>query len=167
MSEHHGNGITRRDVLISAAGGLALAAIEPDLAEAEASSALQSLGPSHWPCVRGPGRLGLSSATANPGLAGVLVSNGCDIAVTDPDGRYTPPLSEDATIFVIKPGGLHVPPLEPLDQSAALLSPSGPKGSPAELNLTFEGLAGPDLCRRRSISRFAVRTSRRRSTSCW
>ena len=28
MSEHHGDGVTRREVLIGAAGGLALAAID-------------------------------------------------------------------------------------------------------------------------------------------
>ena len=41
----------------------------------------------------------------NSGFAGVLVSNGKDIAVTDADGRYTLPLPEEAVIFVIKPAG--------------------------------------------------------------
>ena len=54
---------------------------------------------------------GVASA-ANPGLAGVLVSNGRDVAVTGADGRYTLPLPDEATIFVVKPAGF-MPPLEP------------------------------------------------------
>ena len=64
---------------------------------------------------------GVASA-ANPGLAGVLVSNGRDVAVTGADGRYTLPLPDEATIFVVKPAGF-MPPLEPADQSAPLLPP--------------------------------------------
>ena len=55
---------------------------------------------------------GVASA-ANPGLAGVLVSNGRDVAVTGSDGRYALPLPDEATIFVVKPAGF-MPPLEPL-----------------------------------------------------
>jgi len=68
------------------------------------------------------------------GLAGVLVSNGRDGRRHRPDGRYTLPLPEEATIFVIKPVGF-MPPVEPLT-SATLLRHHQPKGSPAELNLT-------------------------------
>ena len=82
---------------------------------------------------------GVSSA-ANPGLAGVLVSNGRDVAVTGPDGRYTLPLPEEATIFVIKPAGF-MPPVESLTNLPRFYRHHQPKGSPAELNLTFEGLA--------------------------
>ena len=77
---------------------------------------------------------------ANPGLAGVLVSNGRDVAVTGPDGRYTLPLPEEATIFVIKPAGF-MPPIEPLTNLPRFYRHHQPKGSPAELNLAFEGLA--------------------------
>ena len=40
-----------------------------------------------------------------PGVAGVKVSNGLDIAVTDADGRYELPVDDDAIVFVIKPSG--------------------------------------------------------------
>jgi 3',5'-cyclic AMP phosphodiesterase CpdA len=82
---------------------------------------------------------GMASA-ANPGLAGVLVSNGREVAVTGADGRYTLPLPEEATIFVVKPKGF-MPPVEPLTNLPRFYRHHQPKGSPDELNLTFEGLA--------------------------
>jgi hypothetical protein len=39
----------------------------------------------------------------DPGIAGVLVSNGRDIAKTDPDGRWRLPVAEGDGLFVIKP----------------------------------------------------------------
>src|ERR1700727_3998447 len=135
MSEHHGDGLTRRDVLIGAAGGLALAAVEPRRPDAQASPASQVSG-IVFDDRDGSG----ASSAANPGLAGVLVSNGRDVAVTGPDGRYTLPLPEEATIFVIKPAGF-MPPIESLTNLPRFYRHHQPKGSPPELNLTFEGLA--------------------------
>ena len=80
------------------------------------------------------------SGVANPGISGVLVSNGRDVVVTGPDGRYTLPLPDDATIFVIKPVGF-IPPVEPLTNLPRFYRHHYPKGSPAELNLRFDGLA--------------------------
>jgi 3',5'-cyclic AMP phosphodiesterase CpdA len=135
MMEHHGDGFTRRDVLIGAAGGLALAAIETRRAAAQALPAAQVSGV----VFEDKDGSGISSA-ANPGLPGVLVSNGRDVAITGPDGRYTLPLPEEATIFVIKPAGFK-PPVEPLTNLPRFYRHHQPNGSPAELNLTFEGLA--------------------------
>ena len=64
------------------------------------------------------------------GIAGVGVSNGIDVVVTDKNGRYTLPVGEDNIIFVIKPSGYEVP-------SNAMRQPQfyhihKPKGSPAE-----------------------------------
>ncbi|MGO4220727.1 calcineurin-like phosphoesterase C-terminal domain-containing protein [Lysobacter sp. TAF61] len=39
------------------------------------------------------------------GIAGIKVSNGSDLAVTDAKGRYALPARENATVFVIKPPG--------------------------------------------------------------
>src|SRR5580698_6211165 len=99
MSEHQCDGVTRREVLIGAAGGLALAAVDASGVLAQDAPGAQVSG-IVFEDRDGSG----TSSAANPGLAGVLVSNGRDVAVTGPDGRYTLPL-------------------------------------PAELNLTFEGLA--------------------------
>ena len=134
MSEDVHNGITRRDVLIGAAGGLALAAIEPQWAEAQGSQGAQVAG-LVFEDRDGSG----APSAANPGLAGALVSNGREVAVTGADGRYTLPLPEEATIFVVKPAGF-MPPLDPLTNLPRFYRHHQPKGSPPELNLTFEGL---------------------------
>jgi hypothetical protein len=133
-----GNGVTRREVLIGAAGGLALAAVDASEAVAQDAPATQVASQVSGIVFEDQDGSGVFSA-ANPGLAGVLVSNGRDVAVTGPDGRYTLPLPEEATIFVIKPAGF-TPPTEPLTNLPRFSRHHQPKGSPAELNLTFEGL---------------------------
>ena len=47
MSEHHGSGVTRREVLIGAAGGLALAAVDASRAVAQdaAGAHVSGIGP--------------------------------------------------------------------------------------------------------------------------
>src|SRR5271165_4274954 len=135
MSGCHTNGVTRRDVLVGAAGGLALAAIEPQRVDAQESQAPQVSG-LVFEDQDGSG----APSAANPGIAGVLVSNGREVAVTGPDGRYTLPLPEEATVFVVKPAGF-MPPLDPETNLPRFYRHHQPKGSPAELNLTFEGLA--------------------------
>ncbi|HEY5205339.1 MAG TPA: calcineurin-like phosphoesterase C-terminal domain-containing protein, partial [Roseiarcus sp.] len=133
MSDHHGDGLTRREVLMGAAGGLALAAVDASEAFAQDAPGAQVSG------VVFDDRDGSGVASGNPGLAGVLVSNGRDVAITGPDGRYTLPLPDEATIFVIKPAGF-MPPIEPLTNLPRFYRHHQPKGSPAELNLRFEGL---------------------------
>jgi len=44
-----------------------------------------------------------------PGIAGVAVSNGVDVVLTDANGRYRLPVDNDAIIFVIKPGQFRYP----------------------------------------------------------
>ena len=139
MSEHHSDGMTRRDLLIGAANGLALAAAEPLRAETQASQAGQVSGQVAGVVFENKDGSGISSA-ANPGIAGVLVSNGRDVALTGADGRYTLPLPDEATIFVIKPAGF-MPPVERGTNLPRFYLHHYPKGSPADLNLRFEGLA--------------------------
>src|SRR5579871_1640527 len=135
MSGHHSDGMTRREVLIGAAGGLMLAAVEPERAAAEDAAGAQVAGL----VFEDRDGSGMASA-ANPGLAGVLVSNGRDVTVTGADGRYTLPLPDEATIFVVKPAGF-TPPLELKTNLPRFYRHHQPKGSPADLDLTFEGLA--------------------------
>src|SRR5580658_9952077 len=127
MFEHHGDGMTRREVLIGAAGGLALAAVDASGALAQDAPGAQVSG------IVFEDKDGSGVSASNPGLAGVLVSNGRDIAVTGPDGRYALPLREEATIFVIKPAGF-TPPIEPLTNLPRFYRHHQPKGSPAQLN---------------------------------
>ncbi|MGD1891957.1 MAG: calcineurin-like phosphoesterase C-terminal domain-containing protein [Cyclobacteriaceae bacterium] len=44
-----------------------------------------------------------------PGVAGVPVSNGKAVVLTDEDGRYELPIDNDEIIFVIKPSGYELP----------------------------------------------------------
>jgi hypothetical protein len=44
-----------------------------------------------------------------PGISGVAVSNGADAVLTDQNGNYTLGISDDAIIFVIKPGNYNYP----------------------------------------------------------
>lgn len=44
-----------------------------------------------------------------PGLAGVKVSNGRDVALTDASGRYRLAVLDDMSVFVIQPSGWQVP----------------------------------------------------------
>lgn len=76
----------------------------------------------------------------DPGLAGVLVSNGYDVARTDADGSYSLPVEDGDAVFVIKPSGYAVP----LDAATFLPRFSyihRPEGTPEGLGLAYKGLA--------------------------
>lgn len=47
--------------------------------------------------------------TSERGIGRVAVSNGVEVVLTDASGRYTLPIANDTTIFVIKPAGYNVP----------------------------------------------------------
>ena len=126
--------ISRRDMLIGAAGGLAAAFAPSGEAHAAAAPAMVS-----GVVFEDVDRSGQRSATS-PAVANALVSNGRDVALTDADGRYSLPLPDEATIFVIKPAG-YMPPLEPATLLPRFYRHHRPQGSPASLNLEFAGLA--------------------------
>jgi hypothetical protein len=130
-----GSGVTRREVLVGAASGIALAAIDPPAVRADEvrSATVSGL------VFEDRDGSGVAGA-ANPGLPGVLVSNGRDVAATGPDGRYTLPLPDKATIFVVKPAGF-MPPVDLLTRLPRFYHHHQPNGTPASLNLVFEGLA--------------------------
>lgn len=48
-------------------------------------------------------------AAQEPGVPGVLVSNGLDVVRTDGDGRYEVPVRPDMDLFVVQPAGWRVP----------------------------------------------------------
>jgi hypothetical protein len=76
----------------------------------------------------------------DPGLAGVLVSNGREVVRTGTDGGYSLPIEDGMAIFVIKPTDYAVP----LDESTKLPRFSyihQPDGTPAGLDLLYPGLA--------------------------
>ncbi len=75
---------------------------------------------------------------SDPGIAGVLVSNGRDVVKTDAAGRYTLAVDDESIIFVIKPAG-YTPPVnqEMLPRFYYIHQPAG---SPQNLNLRFRGI---------------------------
>jgi hypothetical protein len=75
---------------------------------------------------------------SDPGIAGVLVSNGRDVVKTDADGRYTLPIDEESVIFVIKPTGYAVPVDEEMLPRFYYIHQ--PAGSPQDLNLRYRGI---------------------------
>jgi hypothetical protein len=121
---------SRREALLLAAGGVA-AVLTPGAARADAATVSG---------VVFEDKDGAGQPAGAPGLAGVLVSNGKDVAVTDADGRYTLPLPEEAAIFVIKPAGF-MPPVDPTTNLPRFYRLHQPEGSPASLNLTFAGVS--------------------------
>ena len=131
MTQPIGTEFTRREALALAAGGVA-AALSPAVASAEAATVSGLV----FEDKDGSGKAG----AANPGIAGVLVSNGRDVAVTDASGRYSLPLPDECVIFVIKPRGF-MPPLDPDTNLPRFSHIHQPNGSPAALNLTFDGIA--------------------------
>src|SRR5262245_18225115 len=81
----------------------------------------------------GDGRRG----AGEPGVAGVAVSNGREVARTDSEGRYRLPVGDDTILFVVKPSGWRTP-LSP-DRLSRFYYIHKPAGSPP--NLRFPGVA--------------------------
>lgn len=72
-----------------------------------------------------------------PGVSGVLVSNGLDVVLTDSDGRYRLNLDERELVFITKPAGWAVPLSD--DNLPRFFYRHYPTGTPAELGLRFPG----------------------------
>jgi hypothetical protein len=80
----------------------------------------------------------------DPGIAGVLVSNGRDVVKTDSNGRYALRVNDGTIIFVIKPTGYAVP-VERGIMLPRFYYIHQPKGTPAHLGLRHRGIepSGP------------------------
>lgn len=74
----------------------------------------------------------------DPGIAGVLVSNGRDVVRTDEDGRWQLALRDGDSAFVVTPPGWSAPCGRGGVPSFSYLHQ--PQGSPAGLNLGFPGV---------------------------
>ena len=81
---------------------------------------------------------GLRRQASDPGIAGVLVSNGRNVVKTDAEGRYTLPIDDESVIFVIKPTGYAVPVDEEMLPRFYYIHQ--PTGSPQGLNLRYRGI---------------------------
>lgn len=132
-NEAKSDGVTRREILLGAAGAAAAAVIPASSTGAFAQDSTVSgivFEDTSGAGVRGPN---------DSGLPDILVSNGKDVAVTDAQGRYSLPLPQEATIFVVKAAGF-MPPIDPVTQLPRFYRLHQPGGSPASLGLAFEGI---------------------------
>ena len=75
----------------------------------------------------------------DPGIPGVLVSNGREVAKTNEQGAYVLPIESDCVIFVIKPGGWTTP-LDPQTNLPRFYRLHQPEGSPESLALSWPGV---------------------------
>ncbi len=134
MQQVEAQGVSRRGLLRSAAAGsvaLALGGAGDGMAQTAGESMVTGLVYEDRSGAGGPRRAG---------LPGVLVSNGRDVAVTDADGHYSLPVTDETIVFVIKPAG-YMTALDPETNLPRFHYIHQPRGTPAALDLTFEGIA--------------------------
>lgn len=81
---------------------------------------------------------GQRRTASDPGIPGVLVSNGREVVKTDAAGRYALPIDDESIVFVIKPTGYAVPVDD--DMLPRFYYIHQPAGSPQILNLRYRGL---------------------------
>lgn len=161
---------SRRDLMQTTVAAVALAAAGSPFSGIPAGGAMadpqaRELGPDRVRGVVYEDRSGAGARQAtDPGVSGVLVSNGREVGRTDADGRYSLPVTDGDTIFVIEPSGYAVP----LEKGTGLPRFSyihQPDGTPAALTLLYPGLppSGPlpasvdfPLVRRAEPDRFDV-----------
>ena len=124
--------ITRRHTLVGAsAAGLALA-----LGNAGAASPGSTARGIVFDDARGTGERRPDSK----GIPGVMVSNGEDVALTDAEGRWSLPVADGDTVFVVKPSGWMTP-LQPGTNLPLFYCHHVPQGTPESLGLRYPGLA--------------------------
>src|ERR1700757_3977533 len=97
---------TRRDVIkAGAAAGLSAATASVPLRSAfAAAEPSRTVSGIVFEDRSGSGRY----QPGNPGIPGVLVSDGCNVVKTDEEGRYSLAIDDEAIVFVVKPTGYAV-----------------------------------------------------------
>ncbi len=125
--------LTRRDVMKGGAAAAALVATSVPLQQAAAQGA--TVSGVVFEDRSGSGR----RQAGDPGIPGVLVSNGREVAKTDANGRYSLPIEEEGAVFVIKPTGYMVP-VEPGTMLPRFYHLHQPKGTPTDLGLRYAGI---------------------------
>jgi hypothetical protein len=125
--------LSRRDV-VSCGTAAAIAAAVTPFGQTFAAAAAGSVSGTVYENHSG----GQRQAASDPGIPGVLVSNGREVVKTDAAGRYTLPIDDESVIFVIKPTGYAVP--VDNDMLPRFYYIHQPTGSPQRLNLRFRGI---------------------------
>jgi hypothetical protein len=127
--------VTRRDVVKAGAATVAVAAASPNGPVFADTPTRATVTGVVFEDRSGTGR----RRPDDPGIAGVLVSNGHDVVRTDDYGRYILPLDhDDAVIFVIKPTGYAVPVDHVMLPRFSYAH--RPRGTPAGLALRYRGI---------------------------
>jgi C terminal of Calcineurin-like phosphoesterase len=128
--------LTRRMAL----AGIAAASIVGSRAEADSAPAPASDTATAQGMVFEDGDGSGRRQPASPGVPNVMVSNGRDVVLTDADGRWSLPVRDGDSIFVIKPTGWMTPvaPETHLPQFSYIHEP---QGTPASLGLRYPGIA--------------------------
>jgi len=128
--------VTRRDMVKGGAAAITVAAAASSNGQAFAVDGNQSAVTSIvFEDTSGAG----ARRPDDPGIAGVLVSNGRDVVKTDRDGRYTLPLDDEAVIHVIKPTG-YAPPVDRGVMLPRFYYIHQPQGTPSHLGLRHRGI---------------------------
>jgi hypothetical protein len=133
---------SRRDLMAAAATLVAAVPARSVLADEQAAPlATGDAGPKIVKGAVFESRSGARERQAgDPGIGGVLVSNGREVVRTRPDGRYSLPIEDGTAVFVIKPSDYAIP----LDEETRLPRFSyihQPAGTPSGLDLLYPGLA--------------------------
>jgi hypothetical protein len=131
----NGRLVTRRDVVRGGGAALTLATATSSIGQAFAMNDDRSATGIVFEDRSGTGR----RTQGDPGIAGVLVSNGREVVKTDHDGRYVLPVDEETIIFVIKPTGYAVP-VERGVMLPRFYYIHQPNGTPAHLSLRYRGI---------------------------
>jgi hypothetical protein len=132
--------VTRRDMLRYGGAAITLATATSSIGQACAMNEDQSATGIVFEDRSGTGR----RQPGDPGIAGVLVSNGREVVKTDRDGRYALPVDDETILFVIKPTGYAVP-VERGVMLPRFYYVHQPRGTPAHLGLHHRGIesSGP------------------------
>jgi hypothetical protein len=127
--------VTRRDVVKGGAAAMTLAAAGPAFAANDNQDTVTGI------VFEDRSRTGTRHAD-DPGIPGVLVSNGRHVVRTDRDGRYALPVDDETIIFVIKPTG-YVPPIDPATMLPRFYYIHQPNGTPPALRYRGFDPTGP------------------------
>ena len=140
MSDRHGEGVTRREALIGAAGGLALAAVELSGGGPERSLRTRKVA-GFGNRVRGSRRLGRREPRQSGARRRARLQRPRCRRHRRAMAARRLPLPDACAIFVIKPAGYHAAGRSRRPARRASIIMHSPEGSPASLDLTFAGLA--------------------------
>ena len=127
----HALDLTRRQAIAAATAAGLLAATAPAAAQTAAIARGTVFDDADGTARRTP---------ASRGLAGVMVSNGCEVVLTDAAGRWSLPVEPGDSLFVVKPTGWS-PPIDPATQLPRFAYLHAPEGTPAVASFRFAGLA--------------------------